>query len=325
MNIARAWPGQVPGRAHGPGVGFFGSKERELRVRVVDAPATGAGAFTARPYRATDRRAVLELIGADRLPGHPAPAPGTLANALAGLDADGYPQVEGIAHPVTDLLLDAQSRPTGIICCALRPDDRSAVVLWAHGREHFETMAVLLAWARARLGTRRTWYAFPGSAATGPGFEGLPAGHRPATTRALLTAGFAPLAERHHWHRTLTHPHPATPPAAATWPPVEITPARGPAGWHLRLTHTGAPLAEARLDGPHHGITHLRHLTVAPVHRGRGLGRCLLDECLRHAARCGATAVTAVTDTVHLEAPASGLLSGAGFVPVETAVVYRRT
>uniref|UniRef100_UPI002F90CA41 GNAT family N-acetyltransferase n=1 Tax=Kitasatospora indigofera TaxID=67307 RepID=UPI002F90CA41 len=268
---------------------------------------------------------MLELIGADRLPGRPAPTAGALAQALAGLDADGHPQVEGIAHPVTDLLLDARNRPAGIISCALRPGDRSALVLWAHAREHFETMAVLLAWARARLGPRRTWYAFAGAPATGPTTEGLPAGHRPATTRALLTAGFTPLAQRHHWHHTPTYP--LLPPATCTGPQAEITAAQDNAGWHLRLTDThGTPLAQARLDTPHDGTAHLRHLTVDPAHRGQGLGRRLLDQCLHHALRCGATAVTAVTDTdaVQSEAPAHRLLSRAGFVPVDTFTVYRR-
>lgn len=208
-----------------------------------------------------------------------------------------------------------------MICYALRGHDRSGIILWAHGREDFTTMAVLLAWARARLGPDRTWYAFPGTPATATGIEGLPVRHRPATARVLASTGFAPIATRTWWHRPLT----TTQPAPAASPLATVSPAREADGWRLILTGTdGTPIGEALLEMFGRRTAHLHRLTIHQGHRSHGPGSRLLAQCLTHAAHHGATHITTTTDTTDPHDPAHRLLTSAGFTPADTLTVHQR-
>ncbi|WP_431676161.1 hypothetical protein [Kitasatospora sp. KL5] len=100
-----------------------------------------------------------------RKPGQSRPGAHALAAALAGHGHDGRPQIGGLTQVCTDVLVERR-RVCGVICYGLQTRDGSGVVLWAHGREDLAVVSVLLAWARARLGPDRPWYAFPGTPAT---------------------------------------------------------------------------------------------------------------------------------------------------------------
>ncbi|WP_405021729.1 GNAT family N-acetyltransferase (plasmid) [Kitasatospora sp. NBC_00070] len=259
-----------------------------------------------------------DLIDADRLPGQPPVTDRALAAALAGRNLDGRRQVGGTEPPLVDVFLDARRRPVGVIAYTPRPADRSAVILWAHAREDFTTMAVLLVWARARLAACRTWYAFAGAPATTPTLEGLPAHYRSATHQALITSGFTTVAERLYWLHHLTRLHPPGRPA-------DVTPVENPTGWTVRIDGPhGSSLAEARMEAPVHGTARLRHLAVDPAHRGAGLGSALLGRCLQHAALMGATQVIAVTDGTRSDRSAHRVLRGAAFEVIDTLEVHRR-
>ncbi|MEV6208726.1 hypothetical protein [Kitasatospora sp. NPDC051914] len=181
--------------------------------------------LTMRGFRRSDRRAVLALIAADRLPGQPRPTATALVSALAARGPDGRPQARALQPPVTEILLDERRRITGVISYALRPYDDAGVVLWAHAAEDPSTMAVLMGWARVRLGPDRPWYAFPGIPATGT-TEGLAGSRRPATTHALRTTGFTAIAERRYWNRDLRRNPPTGP---LPRPLATAAPQHGPA------------------------------------------------------------------------------------------------
>ncbi|GAA1121626.1 hypothetical protein GCM10009663_71530 [Kitasatospora arboriphila] len=282
-----------------------------------------AGACTIRPYHRRHRDQVLELLRADCLPGQFPPGTGTLADALAGRCLDGHPQIHGADRPVTDVLFDARGHVAGAVCYALQPRQRAGHVLWAHAGEDFAAMAVLVSWARSRLGTGRPWYAFAGFPAAGPAVAGLPCAFRPATAKALHAAGFTPLTGQHYWHRDIG-PHlvdqePGT---------HDADPVPRPAGWSLR-TGDGPAGAEALMDAPRQGIAHLHGLTLHGG--GNGLhtlhedpGRRLIARCLRQAALCAATGMTAVTDTADPDDPVCRLLDEYGFTLLDAFTVHHR-
>ncbi|MFD0531518.1 hypothetical protein ACFQ1I_40940 [Kitasatospora arboriphila] len=87
----------------------------------------------------------------------------------------------------------------------------------------------------------------------------------------------------------------------------DADPVPRPAGWSLR-TGDGPAGAEALMDAPRQGIAHLHGLTLHGG--GNGLhtlhedpGRRLIARCLRQAALCAATGMTAVTDTADPDDP----------------------
>lgn len=293
--------------------------QTETEPVMVKIHSERARTWTVRPYDRADERAVLELVAADRLPGKPPCTPEALADAVAGRYPVGGMPVGLLKRPVTDVVHDACDRVAGVIAYTLRATDGTGVVLWAHARENAEVMALLLARARARLGSVRTWYAFPGTPATALAIEGLPVLHRPATAHALHDAGFTTVATRRYWYRVIDRPRLAACPVAGvppiTWPPTQ----------YVSLTGAdGTVIAQARIDGSLGGTAVLRDLIVTEPYQGMGIGGRLLDRCLDALAQAGAAQVIAATDGYNPDTPAYRLLDARGFTPIDTLAVYRR-
>lgn len=103
-----------------------------------------------------DHPAVLALIAADLLPGQAAPDAYLLA----------APARDGLAEESTLVLIDPQGEIQGVVHCARRRSDGAGLIGWFHAREDFDALAVLLATARAHLGSARTLFAGTGPATT---------------------------------------------------------------------------------------------------------------------------------------------------------------
>ncbi|MFJ1562194.1 GNAT family N-acetyltransferase [Streptomyces mirabilis] len=277
----------------------------------MDAPIRlpdGTSGLTARPMAQGDIAAVLELIDADELPGR-CPARETLASTGTGL-----------RRADTLVVCDQHGQVAGAVRCGLRAADGAGLIVWLHGREEFETVAALIALARAHLGSRPL-YACTGPA-TATGIPGLPAGHRKTTARALTAAGFTPTRAQQYFLRNLA----TTPPPAPEYPLADVTAIADPPGWQLELTDTdGRHIATAILRAPTPdttGMAVLWQLAVRTEHRRRGIGTRLLTQCLHHAHTHGAAHLAA--DVPDGDIPAARLLAKAGFLAVDTLTVYHR-
>ncbi|MFD3535995.1 GNAT family N-acetyltransferase [Streptomyces sp. NPDC058664] len=261
-----------------------------------------------RPYRAEDHAAVVALVDCDWLPGqHPAelqfPPPG----------------LKQLREAEILVVCDTGGQVAGMVGVGVRPADGAGLIVQLHGWGDFEVIAALLAAARAQLG-RRTLYAFTGPA-TATDIPGLPVEHRPTTARALIRAGFTPASAQRYFLRDLT-----TPPTPPDYPLASITPVIDPPGWLLKLTDTdGRHMATAILRAPTPetaDMAVLWQLTVRHAYRRQGIATHLLGQCLHQAAQHGAQYLTA--DAPDGDVPATRLLTGAGFLPLDTLTVYQR-
>ncbi|MFI8829373.1 hypothetical protein [Streptomyces sp. NPDC053431] len=50
------------------------------------------------------------------------------------------------------MVCDQYGEVAGVVRCQVRAADDAGLIVWLHGREDFEVIAVLIALARARLG-----------------------------------------------------------------------------------------------------------------------------------------------------------------------------
>ncbi|WP_369199040.1 GNAT family N-acetyltransferase [Streptomyces djakartensis] len=209
---------------------------------------------------------MLALIRADRLPGQPVAD----MHLLTGQTRD------GLAEVTTLVVSDASGQITGVVQCAVRTSDEAGLIGWLHAHEDFDTLAVLIAAARARLGPVRVVYAGTGPAqppdTLASVLPGIAERQRPATTRALRAAGFTPASSRRCFH------HPLTPaPARPLFPLAQMRPLTDPPGLQLTLTETdGSALATALLHTHDHDHWQLWHLAVRADRRHRGIGSHLL-------------------------------------------------
>ncbi|WP_432110153.1 GNAT family N-acetyltransferase [Streptomyces sp. AA1529] len=229
--------------------------------------------LSVRPYAATDEAAVLDLVGADRLPGQPLATATMLAEALAGRSpVDGGWWAE-LAPPVTEVMHNESGTVLGIVSYATRPSDGAGFILWLHCREDPALAKALVARALDRLG-ERTVHAFEFASALTLGLEGLPVGRRPATHQALEDAGFT---GRDLW-RYMRSPLPiAGLPRAAH---VTVEECEDPPGKRLEVREGGELLAEATIGRPVAEVGVLWWISVAPPARRRGLGLSLLGSAL---------------------------------------------
>ncbi|MEV7427730.1 GNAT family N-acetyltransferase [Streptomyces sp. NPDC091212] len=227
-----------------------------------------------RRYEAGDRAAVLALVNADRITGQPETTPPMLAEALAGrspVDSGWWAELDA---PVTDVVHDAAGRVLGVVSYAVRRSDDTGFILWLHGREDPAVVGALIGHALAALGQKRTVSAFEFASALSLGLEGMPAGHRPATRRALEAAGFSGRNLWRYMHAGL--PLAGLPHAAH----YEVRDCEDPPGKSLEVREEGALLAEATIGRPVAGIGVLWWISVDPTARGRGLGPALLGSGL---------------------------------------------
>ncbi|WP_369198969.1 GNAT family N-acetyltransferase [Streptomyces djakartensis] len=259
-----------------------------------------------------DHSPVLALIRADRLPGQP----------VADMHLFTGRARDGLAEVTTLVASDAGDRITGVVQCAVRASDEAGLIGWIHAREDFDTLAVLIAAARAHLGPVRVVYA--GTGPTQPpdtltcALPGIGERRRPAATRALRAAGFTPATSRHYFH------HPLTPaPARPLFPLAQMRPLTDPPGVQLTLTETdGSPLATAICHTHDHDHWQLWHLTVRDDRRYRGIGSHLLAQCLYLAHQHGAKSLAAHTDE-NATAAARLLLAG-GLTHTDTLTIHHR-
>jgi ribosomal protein S18 acetylase RimI-like enzyme len=92
----------------------------------------------------------------------------------------------------------------------------------------------------------------------------------------------------------------------------------------------GSLLGEASIGQPVDGIGVLRWITVAPGHRGRGLGRKLLGQCFSQLAAAGAREVIAFVDDdappgdERDRTPANRLYDSMGFEEVDRLWSFTR-
>lgn len=237
---------------------------------------TTSGSMTqlsVRTYVATDESVVLDLVGADRLPGQPLTTAVMLAEALAGRSpVDGGWWTE-LAPPVIEGIHNESGTVLGVVSYSTRPSDGAGFILWLHCREDPTLAKALVTRALDRLG-ERTVYAFEFASALTLGLEGLPVSHRPATHQALEEAGFT---SRDLW-RYMRSPLPIAGLPRATQ--VTVDECEDPPGKRLEVREGGELLAEATIGRPVAGIGVLWWISVAPPARRRGLGLALLGSAL---------------------------------------------
>ncbi|MCX5233273.1 GNAT family N-acetyltransferase [Streptomyces sp. NBC_00233] len=278
--------------------------EADGSVRSLDG-----GRLAVRPYNTGDHAVVVSLIDCDWLAGqHP-----------AGLQFP--PQALKQLHEAEILVVcDSGGDVAGVVSFGVRPADGAGLIVQLHGWGNFEAIAALLAAARAQLG-QRTLYAFTGPA-TATGIPGLPVEHRSVTARALIAAGFSPASAQRYFLRDLT----TTPPAPPHYPLANVTIITDPPGWLLKLNDIrGRHTATAILRAPTPetaDMAVLWQLAVRHSHRRQGIATHLLGQCLHHAVQHGAHHLTA--DAPDGDMPATRLLAGAGFLPLDTLTIYRR-
>ncbi|MDQ1014322.1 GNAT family N-acetyltransferase [Streptomyces afghaniensis] len=245
--------------------------------------------LSVRPYQPGDEPAVLDLVGADRLPGQPLTTREMLAEALAGrspIDGGWWAELD---PPTTEVIHDEAGTVLGVVSYATRSHDGAGFILWLHCREDQAVAEAVLTRATGRLG-KRTVHAFEFASALTLGLEGLPARHRPATRRALEAAGFT---GRDLWRYMRADLPIAGLPHAAH---VTVTESEDPPGKRLEVREGGELLAEATLGRPVAGIGVLWWISVAPPARGRGLGLALLGSALDLLAGLGAREVILYVD-----------------------------
>ncbi|WP_246144648.1 GNAT family N-acetyltransferase [Actinacidiphila oryziradicis] len=253
---------------------------------------TTVGALSARPYAAGDQDTVLALVEADRLPGQPEATPAMLAQALAGrspVDGGWWAELETV---LTDVVHDPSGRVRGVVSYVTRPGDGAGLILWLHAEEEDQAVAQALAGhALGQLGPR-TVHAFEFACALTLGLEGLPVRNRPATRRALEATGFTGRDRWRYLHRPLDSPLPTV-----AYPVADVCHCADPPGWQLHLRESdGTPVGEATIGRPRNRTGVLWCINIDPAHRGRGLGRLLLGQCLTRLAAEGAREVIAYVD-----------------------------
>lgn len=197
-----------------------------------------------RRYQAGDEAAVLALVNADRITGQPETTPPMLAEALAGRSPVDSGWWDELDTPVTDVVHNATGVVLGVVSYAVRSSDSTGFILWLHGREDPAVVSALIDHALTSLGRRRTVSAFEFASALSLGLEGLPAGRRPATRRALEAAGFSGRNLWRHMHAEL----PLTGLRHATH--LQVTDCEDPPGKRLEVREDGALLAEATRSRP---------------------------------------------------------------------------
>jgi ribosomal protein S18 acetylase RimI-like enzyme len=270
----------------------------------------GSGRLSVRPYTVSDRKAVLALMEADRLPGRPAATPGNIHWPPSGPGQD---------PAETVVLLHGHDQLTGAARLGVRAADSAGMLWWLHADEDCDALTALISFARARLGARRVLRAFTEPAGTPAGANGLPVRHRPATAHALAAAGFTAVAAHHFFRRPIVVACQRLP----SYPLATISETTDPPGWRLVITDAdGTALATAVMYRPATGVAVLSRVAVHPDHRSRSIGGHLLNQCIHHAAAHGCgdiTAITAEDDTA-----AARLLTGHGFILTDTLTAYHR-
>jgi GNAT superfamily N-acetyltransferase len=161
----------------------------------------------------------------------------------------------------------------GIVSCAGRLGDGTALFLWLHCREDFQTAQALIARA-LKPSAARPMQAFTLTCALTRGLVGLPERHRRVTREALQAAGFTSRGRRRYLRAEL--PIAGLPHLGG----VLVKDTTSPPGKRLEVRRHGRLLAQATLERPVDKVGLIRSITVAPHARGQGLGLGLLGNAL---------------------------------------------
>ncbi|MFF3764080.1 GNAT family N-acetyltransferase [Streptomyces sp. NPDC001922] len=279
-----------------------------------------------RPYGPADESAALDLINADRLPGQPRATAAMLAEALVGrsrADIDWWAELDA---PRTDVATGPGGEVLGIVSYALRRQDDTGLILWAHCHENPLVARALIDHATSAF-TPRAVDAFHLTSALTLGLEALPVGHRPATRTALERSGF--VGERRWRYLRRGLPAPELPRADG----VTVGPGTDddPFSRYLIAREAGAVTAEA-LIGTWDGCGALWWIGVEEYARARGLGRRLLGSALETLGDLGATQVILLLDDadeataqeVQDRTAAGALYDRAGFAEIDLLHAYTR-
>lgn len=267
-----------------------------------------------RPYRASDREAVLSLADADRLPGQLVCTPATLDEALAGTSHRDPAPWARFQHPRTDVLMDADGQVAGAVSYATHRHHNTGQILWLHGQEVLDVVETLVDHTLRALGGRKAIDAF--TSVPGLGLGALPTGRRPVTAKVLEHAGFAGRASWRYLRRS-------APPEidTAAHLQVEVVSSTTPPGWWLKAHGDGCS-AELVVEEPvnGHGVVwwfggDTRHTDVL-------LERALLREVGTILGEHGAseTILYAAGDPE----PDQTLFAAAGYTEIDRLVSYTR-
>ncbi|MEO3765717.1 GNAT family N-acetyltransferase [Streptomyces sp. B5E4] len=286
--------------------------------------------LTVRPSDPADEPAALGLVNADRLPGQPPATPAMFADALAGrsrADADWWAELD---PPVTVVAAGPGGAVHGIVSYALRPEDDTGLILWAHCGEQPSVARALIGQAVAAF-AHRAVDAFHITSALTLGLECLPVRHRPATRAALVRAGFADGRRWRYLRRELPAPELPRVPALLVGPGPDGDPRKRQLT--VRDERDGTVVAEA-LVGAHDGYGALWWIGVEEHARGRGLARPLLGSALATLADdLGATQVILLLDDDDTDATAqdiqdrtaaAALYDRAGFTEIDVLHAFTR-
>ncbi|MGW0802401.1 DUF5994 family protein [Nonomuraea sp. NPDC002799] len=279
----------------------------------VAARAPGPGTKTRR-YRGADRRAVLALADADRLPGQPACTPGMLDDAVAGTSRHDPAAWDGLERPRTDVLVDPDGQIAGAVSYTTHLDGRTGQILWLHGREVPDVVEALVSHALGKLGGRDPVHAF--TAARGLGLAALPTSRRPVTEKVLEHAGFSGRTSWRYLHRAASRDL-----DAEASPLVEVTPSTAPPGWWLKA-RDGDDSAEVVVQQPVDDLGVLWWFGTDAGHADERLERALLRAADALLAEHG------VSETILYAAgdsePVWDLFDAAGFTEIDLLASYTR-
>ncbi|MFF8847620.1 GNAT family N-acetyltransferase [Streptomyces sp. NPDC015127] len=259
-----------------------------------------------RPFRGEDCAAVLGLVHADLLPGHPVVTPAVLDQAL---------ERQGLR---CEVLVSATGEVLGAVAWAVPAGDGPGLLRWLHCREDEQHLAeTLIRHMLAQLG-RRTVHAYTEPTVLAP--AGLAVRNRPGTRRALEVCGFSGTDHSRYLHHRLDTL------SRRLYAITDLTPCPEASGWQLYLRERdGTMIGEARISGPVDGTTVLEWITLAP--QRRHLGHILLEQCLTNLADRGihhvTTCLDAPGDSPHREAVLQ-LHEAAGFTVVDQLHTYTR-
>jgi ribosomal protein S18 acetylase RimI-like enzyme len=272
-----------------------------------------------RPFAVPDTGDLLTLLRrAHRLLGQPQVTAAMLAQCLRkDSPIDGRWWADLGTYRVS-VLPDGAGGLAGAVATGISRTDGVGYVLWLAAGEYPEVQTRLLDEALSQLAGTSIQRAFWFATALGAGLEGLPVGHAGALHTALIQRGFGGSDAWLYMHRDLGDIAPRRAAGAVTkGGTVTIRPPADVADTD----------AQGALLTPRLAI--ISWLGVAAAHRGRGLGRRLLDEMLAHLRHLGATEVILYVDHdarggARDRSAAITLYRSSGFTDVDHLWSYQR-
>jgi ribosomal protein S18 acetylase RimI-like enzyme len=286
---------------------------------VAREPVRPAPAIDVQPLRFEDIGPTLDLINADRLPGQPICNRRALDMALRGespTDAHWWKELTN----VTAVVAKRGRIVAGVAAFAIAAADRSGWLLWLHAGEDREVVEALVDHVLNELRGSSHIYAFWIATALTLGVEALPVERRPVSHEVLTSRA---LVGRDSW-RFMVANLDGLPAVTEGQEVAAVVPNSGPGelpAWRLIVGDPNEPMASAEIALGPDGCGVLWWIEVEPAHRGRGMGRALLQQAMRFLALRGAQTVAGCVDhddpRDRDRRPAVRLLESVGFEDVD--------